>query len=132
MLKQKDIDILSPLYPNVDWEKTAWSYSRTGLDSELPDDLTDRVSIALQHMEGGCIFELGFEWECMDGVSVPRLLCFNDALPALLTPTLADVLQKLCAWKETEFSAETLIRILKDSGFLDRTQDTEAERRRQV
>ena len=93
MLCKKDIDTLSPIYPDVDWSKTIWSfihYSKTDPDSDLPDDVDDLIMISLEHSDGGCLFELSFEWVWMSGADVPRLTCFNDALPALLTPTLME------------------------------------------
>lgn len=80
--------------------------------------------ISLEHSDGGCLFELSFEWVWMSGADVPRLTCFNDALPALLTPTLMEVIQKLCTWKDTEFTPEMVVRLLTEAGFLDRSHDS--------
>lgn len=127
MLCKKDIDTLSPIYPDVDWSKTIWSfihYSKTDPDSDLPDDVDDLIMISLEHSDGGCLFELSFEWVWMSGADVPRLTCFNDALPALLTPTLMEVIQKLCTWKDTEFTPEMVVRLLTEAGFLDRSHDS--------
>ena len=127
MLCKKDIDSLSPIYPDVDWSKTIWSfihYSKTDPDSDLPDDVDDLIMISLEHSDGGCRFELSFEWVWMSGADVPRLTCFNDALPALLTPTLMEVIQKLCTWKDTEFTPEMVVRLLTEAGFLDRSHDS--------
>ena len=127
MLCKKDIDTLSPIYPDVDWSKTIWSfihYSKTDPDSDLPDDVDHLIMISLEHSDGGCLFELSFEWVWMSGADVPRLTCFNDALPALLTPTLMEVIQKLCTWKDTEFTLEMVVRLLTEAGFLDRSHDS--------
>ena len=75
MLCKKDIDTLSPIYPDVDWSKTIWSfihYSKTDPDSDLPDDVDDLIMISLEHSDGGCLFELSFEWVWMSGADVPR------------------------------------------------------------
>ena len=72
MLCKKDIDSLSPIYPDVDWSKTIWSfihYSKTDPDSDLPDDVDDLIMISLEHSDGGCLFELSFEWVWMSGCS---------------------------------------------------------------
>ena len=61
MLCKKDIDTLSPIYPDVDWSKTIWSfihYSKTDPDSDLSDDVDDLIMISLEHSDGGCLFEL--------------------------------------------------------------------------
>lgn len=127
MLCKNDIDALSPIYPDVDWSKTVWSFTRyfqNDESPELPGGLNNLILVSLEHSDGGCLFELGFEWVWMNGADTPRLMCFNDALPALVTPTLMAVIQKLCVWKDSEFTPETLAHILTKAGFLDRSPDT--------
>lgn len=127
MLNQKDIDVLKLFYPDVDWDKSKWTftyYAITERDSGRPEDLCSQIGIALAHSDGGCLFELGFEWVLLNQVYEPRLTCFSDAMPAVLTPTLLDVIHKLCAWKDQGFSPETLTRVLTEAGFLDRSPDT--------
>lgn len=123
-MREIDVNVLRPFFPDADWEKVAWAFvcfSRQNYAKTTPCPAKDMVMVSLDHIDGGCICEMSFHWHLLGGKMSPRLSCFGDALPMLLTPTFRNILEMLTDLDIPEYTPDDLSNILLKLGIEDKS-----------
>lgn len=120
-MKNGDFDSLKPHFPEMERGKAFWGFvcfSRQDYAGKAPLECEDQIMLGIQCREGGCYCEMVISWYNLGKYIAPRLECFDEAWPALRTPTFIEVLRRLTAGKQN-MTPDEMSRLLIDCGFKD-------------
>lgn len=127
-LSKADLRFFQKHYPNVDFDDTYWAFFvYGGEDAEtMCPGLKAEVSYGLIFKNGGCIAEMGMEWELSDAaLESPYLKAFMDATVLLACPTHQKLAAALMKYRESGPTPEQFSKLLFSLGFVDETATVE-------
>lgn len=129
-LSVTDLRFFQKHYPDVDFNDTYWAFSvYGGEDAEtMCPGLKAEVSYGLMFKNGGCIAEMGMEWELSDAaLESPYLKTFMDATVLLACPTHRKLAVALMKYKKSGPTPEQFAMLLRSLGFEDETNRPSVE-----
>lgn len=129
-LSKKDLQFFQKHYPEVEFNDAYWAFSvYGGKDAAVMcPGLEAEVSYGLVFKGGGCIAELGMEWNPSgSNLEAPYLKAFMDAAVLLACPTHQKLSMALMKYKESGPTPEQFSKLLRSFGFEDETKRLPAE-----